>query len=244
MKKDGMTLLEVLMVTGLLSFVALGIFTSVRAMVDAKRLVDTKSESTQEFRAIFGLMSRDIQTAFFNTAYDFVWNPVTKAIDSASGQAPPTVPVPAPITIFYGKENEIFLSARSHQRLAANSPENEQHFVTYQLQDKKLVRAESQRAVNMYDREDPSKFKSTVLLDRVRSLKFRYFDVKTGNWADSWDTESSSYRDRLPASVEITLTIAPLETSPETAKDKQPHDTTLSTSVSITNVALGQGNVL
>ncbi|HVJ64995.1 MAG TPA: type II secretion system protein, partial [Bdellovibrionota bacterium] len=71
-RNSGMTLLEVLMVTGLLSFVALSVFVSVRSMVDAKRTVDSKSESTQEFRAILSLMTRDVQTAFFNTAADFI----------------------------------------------------------------------------------------------------------------------------------------------------------------------------
>jgi hypothetical protein len=149
---------------------------------------------------------------------------------------------PAPITIFYGKENEIFFSSRSHQRLAANVPENEQHFITYQLQDKKLVRAESARAVNLYDREDPSRFRSTVLLDRVNALKFRYYDIRTSNWVDSWDTESATYKDRLPGAVEIELTIAPLVEEGEKLRPGQS-ETVVSTSITVTDVIMGQGAV-
>jgi type II secretory pathway pseudopilin PulG len=239
--KSGMTLLEILMVTGLLSFVALSVFVSVRSMIDAKRIVDAKSESTQEFRAVLSLMSRDIQTAFFNTVKDFIWNPIPLKPE-AEGLPAPQVPPPAPITIFYGKETEIFFSARSHQRLAANTPENEQHFVTYQLQEKSLVRAESARAVSIYDREDPTKFKSTILLDRVNELKFRYYDIRTANWVDSWDTESSTYRDRLPGAVEILLNIAPFVAEGETLRDNQ-QNMIVSTAVTITNVIMGQGEV-
>lgn len=241
-RRAGMTLIEVLLVTALLAFVSLAIFSSVSTMISAKRKIDTQSESTQEFRAVLGLMTRDIQSAFFNTVYDLVWNPVPKVRDPQTGITPPPDPVPAPFSIFYGKENEIFFSARSHQRVAANTPENEQHFVTYQLQEQKLVRAESSRAVNMYDREDPNKFKSTVLIDRVRSLKFRYFDSKQGSWIDNWDSEAAAYRDRLPGAVEINLVIAPLEIEGAPARKEPAKDTVLTTAVTITNVALRQGD--
>lgn len=239
--KSGMTLLEVLLVTGLMSFVAIAIFNSVRTMLRAKEKIDRQSESTQEFRAILGLMTRDLQGAFFNTAYDYIWNPLPKPADQLTEDTPQEDPPPLPITIFYGKSNEVFLASRTHQRLAANTPENEQHFVTYQLQEQKLVRAESPRAVNIYDREDPSKFKSTVLIDRVDALSFRYFDLKTDNWVDSWDTESSTYRDRLPAAVQIDLVISPLVAEGEKPSKEEAKKTTLSTAVSLTNVSLGQG---
>ena len=206
--RQGFTLIEVLIVTVLLSFLAIATFTSVRSTLIAKETIDQKTEILQQGRAVLAMMDRDIRLAFYVTADDFIWKPSTKPLEDGT-PAPPPPPKPLPITIFQGKPNEIFFSSRSHQRMAVNSPENDQHFITYQLSQGKLIRAESQRAVSLKDRESPDKFRSFTLLENIKELKLAYWDKKAERWSDSWDTEKSEWQDQLPEAVKIELTYQP-----------------------------------
>jgi len=212
-QKTAMTLLEVLIVLVFLSFLSITTFQSLRGIMGAKQAVDQKSELMQELRAVSGIMERDIRAAFFFKVEDFVWEPVTKNPNDAT--APPVPPPPRPLSpsIFQGTNNYIFFSSRSHQRLSGDSPENEMHFVTYQLYQSDLIRAESPRAVTLRDREDPKGFRQFVLLNNVKSVEFKFWDSKKEGWVDSWDTDKADYSERLPSAVKITIEYQP-ETPP------------------------------
>ena len=181
--------------------------------MEAKEDIDFKTEILQEGRAVLAIMTRDISFAYYIVAEDFIWEapPVPPPIAGEPSQLPPapTGPKPKPVTLFQGKENEIFFSSKSHQRTLTDSPEDEMHFVTYQLQGKELVRGESSRAVSVHDREDQTKFHTFTLLEDVRSIKFSYYDMKSEKWVDQWDTEKSDNLDRLPGAVKIDIEYMP-----------------------------------
>jgi predicted RNA-binding protein with PUA-like domain len=46
-----------------------------------------------------------------------------------------------------------------------------------------------------------------ILAEDVRKLKFRYFDPRTDDWTDEWDTEKPEFANRLPTLVEITMVV-------------------------------------
>lgn len=206
--QQGFTLIEVLIVTVLLFFLSMGLFSSVRETVKTKEDIDQLSEVLQGARAAFSLFDRDMKSAFLVLPEDLGWNPKRPATLPASQPwAPP--PRPIPVTIFQGSGQEVFFTARTHQRLFVDAPENEQQFVTYQLHEGELVRAESLRAISLKDREDPSSFHQFVLLTQIKSFKLSYYSRKQDQWLDTWDTERAETKDILPDAVKIELEYLP-----------------------------------
>ncbi len=201
---SGFTLLEVLIVTLFLVFLAFSTFQAVRSTVGTKEEIDQKTEALQESRAVVALLDRDIRSATMITQEDLIWEPLTPKPDE-----PPLPPIPPPVTIFKGEAQRLFFSSRSHQRMSSDIPENEQHFVTYQLSEGDLIRAESPRAVAVKDREDPKKFKQFTVLTQVKKLEFTYWDEKSEKWIDRWDSEVADTLDRLPPAVKISIEYMP-----------------------------------
>lgn len=202
-KTSGFTLLEVLIVTLFLSVLAYTTFQEIRSTVGAKEEVDQKTEVLQESRAVIALFDRDVRAATMITAADTVWEPVTRK----DGEAPAVEP--QPITLFKGEAQYLFFSARSHQRMSADIPENEQHFVTYQIVNGDLIRAESPRAVNKADKEDPEKFRRFTVLRNVKKLVFTFWDDKSFKWIDRWDSERTDTKNQLPAAVKLEVDYQP-----------------------------------
>jgi type II secretion system protein J len=216
MKKDGFTLIEVLLVTVILFFLAFATYQAVRATVRSKENIDALSTDLQPNRAILGLLERDLRSSVHFTDVDFVFQKPAKRSDQtdedyAAEQRNPA----APVAIFQGKESELFLTTRTHQRMARDLPENEQAFVTYQLQGENLIRAESLRAVHVNDQSSPEEYRKFVVISKVRKLVFRYWDSTRNEWVSSWDTERTETKDRLPSAVDIDLQFeSELETDP------------------------------
>ncbi len=206
--KSGFTLIEVLLVTVLLSFLAYTTFIQVRQSVGAKEEIDMKTEMLQESRAAIAMLDRDIRSATYITADDLIWDPQKPKEGDAN--AIPAPPKPLPVSIFTGKADYLFFSSRSHQRMSADVPENEQHFVTYQLSpERNLVRAETPRADSLKDRADPNAFKQFILLKNIKTLVFSYWDAKNEKWTDRWDSDTGETQDQMPPAVKIEIEYMP-----------------------------------
>ena len=209
--KSAFTLLEILLVLVLLSFLSYSVYYSVKMTTKAKESVESRTETLQEFRSAFGILERDIRNTYYTTAEDFGWFPRKPVIDPITGQPdiPPPPPKPIPITVFQGKESTLLFSTRTHQRLSANAPENEEHFVFYTLKDGGLIRSESKRAISKTDRENPDDFRSFVLIDKVISLKFSFWSPRQGQWVSDWDSDKSEMLNQVPEAVKIELKFSP-----------------------------------
>jgi len=210
--QQGFTLLEILLVTVLLFFLTYAVYQSVKTTTNVKERVEARSEILQEFRSAFGILERDIRGAYYQTAEDYGWFPTKRvSVDANDPPAePPPPPVkPTPITLFQGRENMLFFSTRTHQRLSANSPENEEHFVFYELKNNELIRSESKRAIRIEDRQDPTEFRSYVLINKVNSLKFSFWNPKQQRWIQDWDSEKSEYLNKVPEAVKIEIRFTP-----------------------------------
>lgn len=221
MKRAGFTLLEVLLASLLLAFLALTLFSTVRETLLVREDIDLKTETLQTARASFTLLERDIRAAYFLTPEDLGWNPKQPA-DWPKDQPWVAPPRPAAVTIFQGKNNEVFFNSRTHQRLSVDSPENEEHFVTYQLHGDELVRAESARAVNIYDREDPDRFHQFIVVNHVKTFKLTYYDSRAERWQDDWDTEKPEFKERLPDAVKIEMEFSPDEENSSARRKPKP----------------------
>lgn len=205
----GFTLLEVLMVSIILFFLVYTVFISMRQTVDMKENIDERTAFLQETRALLGLLQRDLEQTIFLRAEDLGWNP--KKPDPNNPDAPPPPPKPETIHIFQGTGNSLFFSTSTHQRTYQNARENEHHFVTYQIVDNALVRAESPRAVSFADRENPEQFKQFSLIPNVQRFELEYYHPKKQDWETSWDTEKSEYKNILPSAVRVRLEFEPTD---------------------------------
>lgn len=215
MKKNssGFTLLEILLVTVLLFFLSYVVYSSVSSTIKANQMTEARSEVLQEFRSAFGILERDLRGAYYVTADDYGWYPRKERKKKEDGDIEEPDPVPptkpTPITIFQGKENMLFFSTRTHQRLSANSPENEEHFVFYELKGNELHRSESKRAIRIEDRQNPEDFRSFVLIDKVVSVKFGFWNAKQSRWVPDWDSEKSEFLNKVPEAVKIEIRFTP-----------------------------------
>jgi type II secretory pathway pseudopilin PulG len=238
--QSGFTLLEILMVILLLFFISVTIFTTLRSMVNLKEQIDFQTEIFQGNRAVLGQWERDFQRIFFVRPYDLTWKPKKLSQQeqeeiSASEDTPPdndtgtlsTPQEPLPITLFQGTKDTVFFSTATHQRLYQNSPENEQHFVTYQILENNLVRAESGRAVSAKDRDDTDKYKRFTLIENVKRFELQYYDSKSQRWSDRWDSQNAETLDRVPGAIKINLIYQPAK--PDGSRF-EPKEQTLTTS--------------
>ncbi len=233
MVKSGFSLIEILIVLVLLGFLSLSTFSAVRSTIQNKEAIDRRVEILQEGRAALSIIERDIMAAYYLVPEDLGWAPLPPH-KPGEPEIPPAVK-PLPVTIFKGQAGEIFFSTRTHRRTAIDSPENESHFVTYQLSSGNLVRATSQRVVSAKDRENSEKFDTEILLENVKKFKLSYFDVKSEDWLESWDTEKRELADRLPEAVRIELEYEPLV---NLGFKQKPQDVVLKTEFNIAETLL------
>ena len=235
--KSGFTIIELLLVSILLFLLAYSTFMSIRSTMDVKKSIDSRTEILQSGRSLLELIDRDLRMSFFVDASDLGWNP--KEINNEAGTggedtggdegeepenpeaAVPPPPKPVTITIFQATRNELLFSTRSHQRMSADSPENEQHFVRYRLESGKLIREESLRAVSKDDISDEKQFRETVLIEDMKSIEFAFWNPRAQRWDDRWDTNSSENLDTLPEAVKVKLKYVPeaLDDSQDATKE-------------------------
>lgn len=218
-KSSGFSVIEVLLVSVLLFLLSYSTYMSIRGAMNTKISIDEKSTVMQSGRSVLQLIARDIRAAFFVDAKDLGWNPVTPKteeqlqkegksaaeISEILDNQDPIPATPVPLTLFQGTENELLFSARSHQRISADSPENEQHFVRYRIEGSSLIREESLRAIHKEEITSEDNWRQFTVLDTLQSLEFAYFNTKTQRWEESWDTNSSRNLDVLPVLVRIKL---------------------------------------
>ena len=226
--QSGFTIIELLLVSLLLFMLAYSTFMSIRSTMSVKKSIDSRTEILQSGRALLELLDRDLRMAFFIDANDLGWNPKEinnedggeeGVVDVAGSEPPP--PKPVPITIFQATRNELLFSSRSHQRMSADSPENEQHFVRYRLEQNKLIREESFRAISKDDITDEAQFRDSVLIEDVKSIDFSFWNSRAQRWDDRWDSNSSENLDTLPEAVRIKLKYVPelLDESQDATKE-------------------------
>ncbi len=205
--RSGFTLIEVLLVTLMLAFLAVATFVAVRSTIDTKERIDQKTELLQAARASLAILERDIRLAAFNYPEDQLWFPIPPSMTNPQNHIPPVLP--KGVSYFNGTTSSILFSSRSHQRMSADSPENEEHFVEYRLDGSDLIRSESRRALSEDDYKDKSRLNQFTLLKNVKRFALEYWDTNKDDWTQDWDTDKAFYQKRLPYAVKITLEYDP-----------------------------------
>ena len=230
MKRNGFTLIEVLVSLVISAIVLAGVYASFTAVMETRRRVEAGSNIDMEARFVLTRLSREIESAFL----------VKRAED-----APPE----SRYTVFSGSQSEaaglpgdrISFSAFAHTKRGVDAKESDQAVIEYTTEENEpgpedlggagagrgqpevpggagadrgqddgaptlaLLRREWRRIPSPRDtqRMEP---KAIALVDRIRGFRVRFRDA-AGEWSERWDSTEVRTLDLLPTAVEITLTL-------------------------------------
>nr|HEX4317356.1 type II secretion system protein GspJ [Kofleriaceae bacterium] len=114
------------------------------------------------------------------------------------------------------KAPDIRFSTLNHRVLWADANESEQTVVSYMLhadpenpEITDWIRREQRRESNQPPEEEPGDY--DILVHDIVSAKIEFFNWKTVEWQDFWDTtQADSQKGWLPSRVRITLTVKDL----------------------------------
>ncbi|MBQ1925429.1 MAG: prepilin-type N-terminal cleavage/methylation domain-containing protein [Proteobacteria bacterium] len=200
--RQGMTLIEIMIVVGLLAGVmAMGWGSYAVAVNHQQRMQDINTRLHGVEQAVNRIV-RDMSTAFITKHGD---DETQTEIRYKTG--------------FLGDSERVDFTSMGYVRMFRDEKVGDQSEISYYIRDMRdeegnlvphLVRRE-QAPIN-----DDFTRGGTILplLDNVLSFKLQYWDdskadlaVKSDGWVDSWDTEHSDYKDRLPSRVRIEIEI-------------------------------------
>lgn len=195
----GLTLLEVLIASAILSLVASMIWVAFDQTARMRTKLSERQEHDHLARVAITRITRDLRSAFLSLHV----NQEQRAA--------------AVITAFKGRSSNggsrLDLTTFTHRRLRRGTHEGDACEVGYQLLDHRgddgvrgmdLVRRESPRIDN-----DPERGGVIdVLIPGVKSFELSYYDDQTDQWTETWDsTQATGQVGRLPPRVRVTITL-------------------------------------
>lgn len=191
MSRRGLTLVEILISFSILSFLAVMIYSVVRATVEVHDEIEAVLNETEPPPAILNIIRQDIESAFLPDNEKTYFFGENKSLQ-------------------FGPANELQLlsSNAAYGKADGEADANLHAFneVGYRLADSPV----DGNFLVLYRREDyfvdgkPLEGGTLVeLYDRVRTLQFRYWDGK--EWKDEWDSKAA--QGKLPLGVRVVITI-------------------------------------
>ena len=196
MKRDGVTLIEVMVAMAILAIVSTLLYTGFVQTANNKTRIESELERNHEVRMGLERMVRELSMAFVSAQHNPLLGPTFKSV-------------------FIGKEqaggSRIDFASFSHQRLYRDAHESDQNELSYFLTDdpddpskNSLVRREQNRID-----DDPEKGGTAqVLVRNVLEFELSFLDPQSGEWLSSWDTTQAAMQpNRLPSQVKIRLSV-------------------------------------
>jgi general secretion pathway protein J len=232
MDSKGFTLLEILLAVTILAIISTLTAVNINRSVKFKNKIEQDLDDYAAVRDALIIMTHDINTGFHwvdinaelkkqLTATTPTGSPGTTPPPSqattSNGPMGEVVPIEK-LTSFEGDVDSLYLTTLSHARTIMDTQESDQAKIGYYIKDvktlhgsatggqttKALIRSES----TVLDGEAKKGGKETVLLENIKSLKFRYMGGDDKDWVDKWmsaETTDDTQRFKFPDAVEITL---------------------------------------
>jgi general secretion pathway protein J len=196
MKRDGVTLIEVMVAMAILAIVSTLLYTGFVQTANNKKRIEADMERNHELRMGMERLVRELSMAF------------------VSAQGNPLL-TPAVKTVFIGKDNaggsRIDFTSFSHQRLYRDAHESDQNELSYFLTDDPEMEGKDalvRREQNRIDDDPQTGGTAQVLIHDVEGFELSYLDPQSGEWLSTWDTTQAAMQpNRLPSQVRITLTV-------------------------------------
>ena len=199
--KIGMTLIEVMIAVALLTLVMAAGWGSYSVAVDGQQRMQEVNERLHGVEQAVNRIVRDMSTAFILKSNEDTQSEIRYQ------------------TGFLGARDRVDFTGMGYVRMFRNEKVGDQSEISYYIRDMRnedgdletyLVRRE-QAPIN-----DDFTRGGTILplLDHVLSFRLEYWDDEKADvtfgdegWVDSWDTEHTDYKDRLPSRVKIEIEI-------------------------------------
>jgi len=192
----GMTLLEIMIAIAIMVVMMSLAWKTIGNTSESKRVFERYEERNHELRMALGRIVRDFEAAYlsFNEDQNAV-NRRTMFIAKSSFKLP-----------------DVRFSTLGHRVLWADANESEQTVISYLAHDDPehagvvdWIRREQRRPSNELPASEPADY--DVLVHDVVAAKLEFFNWKTTEWQDTWDTtQVDGQKGFLPSRVRITLT--------------------------------------
>lgn len=217
MRVRGFTLIEVLVSMAILAMIMVLVWQASSQSMRGKRRAEDVERIYHEGQIALDKITNDLQMAFLTRQIS------TTAQTSAGGgqaaaagaqtQAQPQV-AEVVKTFFVGEDrgdrDTISLTSFSHQRLFKNAKESDECKIAYEVS----ASSEEGRGLELLRRDTPwlddtveVEGRNESLASNLEQFNLEYFDVRTGEWRKDWNTELGDFRERLPMSVKISITL-------------------------------------
>ncbi|MBA3463498.1 MAG: prepilin-type N-terminal cleavage/methylation domain-containing protein [Deltaproteobacteria bacterium] len=193
----GLTLIEVMIASAVMVMMMALAWRTISNTADTKRTFEKYEQRNHELRMAMSRVVADFQAAYLSRNEDTSQShPRTMFVAKSSTKVP-----------------EIRFSTLGHRVLWADANESEQTVIQYMQRNNPTksgavdwIRREQRRPSN----EPPEDLASDydVLLTDVQSVQLEFFNWKTLEWQDAWDTtQSDGQKGLLPSRVRITVTV-------------------------------------
>jgi general secretion pathway protein J len=196
-REAGMTLLEIMISMAIMAAMMALAWRTIGNTGDVKRKFEVFEERNHELRMAMGRLAADFEGAYLSKNEDQgATYPRTMFIAKSSSKFP-----------------DIRFSTLGHRVLWADANESEQTVISYLTRSDPerrnvtdLVRREQRRPSNDPPDEVPAEY--DIVLRDIQALKLEFWNWKTIEWQDTWDTtQADGQRGWLPSRVRITITI-------------------------------------
>lgn len=194
----GMTLLEIAMAVSIVAIMGTLTWGSLARSFDIYEAVTDVDARYHNVRVAMDRMSRELSSAFLtsdrrhrNTRRGRRWVTVFQAEND-------------------GDFTKVHFVSFSHQIMLKDAKESDQNEISYfgdrdpdHPEQQNLMRRESSVIDTKFDEGG----RVDILAENIKSFKLRFWNPKSEEWIDEWDTQKSDFARRLPSVIEITLTL-------------------------------------
>lgn len=196
-RQAGMTLLEIMIAIAILVVMMTLAWRTIANTSETKKTFERYEERNHELRMALDRIVRDFEAAYISLNEDRnASHPRTMFVAKSSSKLP-----------------EIRFSTLGHRVLWADANESEQTVISYLPHEDRerngqldWVRREQRRPSNEPPENEPADY--DILVHDITAAKLEFFNWKTVQWQDAWDTtQSDGNRGYLPSRVRITITI-------------------------------------
>ncbi|MBI4126131.1 MAG: prepilin-type N-terminal cleavage/methylation domain-containing protein [Deltaproteobacteria bacterium] len=222
MRKNGFTLLEVMVAVVILGFIMVLVQGTTSQLLDAKDRIESRDRALQMSRGTLDKIASDVSLAFLLRS--------SAMPEGTPGLTPEAIPTattrPKLVTFFIGEEHgdrdSLRFTTLAHRRLYRSSHDSDQARVAYQVEasvddpsQMNLVRIELPWLGDTASVEG----KALTVAEGIRSFNLEYYDVRTDEWKKEWNTELVDWSGRIPEAIRVTIAFPDPEVPDDPARD-------------------------